>query len=101
MPKLTKEQNRFLIWLSLNSNHFEICREVGSSYRKTNGLDRYVSKHGQRYKFDIRTLTKLVKEGLVTSEIVFPFGIKYEHYFLTEQGANYLSKLRFGTCSNG
>ncbi|WP_282166617.1 hypothetical protein [Shewanella japonica] len=101
MSKLTKEQNRFLIWLSLSSTYFEICREVGHSYRKTNGLERYVSKHGQRYKFDMRTLTKLVKEELVTSEIVFPYGIKYEHYFLTEQGADYVSKLNFGTCSNG
>ncbi|WP_076541091.1 hypothetical protein [Shewanella sp. UCD-KL21] len=94
MPKLTLEQKRLLIWLSLTTTHFEICREVGHSYRQTNGLERYVNKHGDRYKFDMRTLNKLVIEGLVTSEILYPFGIKQEHYFVTEKGRAYAYQLR-------
>jgi len=86
MPKLTLEQNRFLIWLSITSTHFEICREIGYSYRQTNGLETYVNKSGQPFKFDTRTLNKLVNENLVMSEILYPYGIKYEHYFLTEAG---------------
>lgn len=91
MLKLTLEQNRLLIWLSLTNTHFEICKELGSSYRKTNGLNSYVNKHGQPFKFDTRTLNKLVNENLVTSEILYPYGIKYEHYFLTEAGRVHVS----------
>jgi hypothetical protein len=93
MPKLTKEQVRFLIWLSRTETHFEICREIGYSYRKVNGLNTYVSGNGEPFKFDTRTLNKLVNENLVTSELVFPFGVKHEHYFLTEAGKVYVSML--------
>jgi len=93
MPKLTNEQIRFLIWLSLSETHFEICREVGYSYRKVNGLKSYVNRQGEPYKFDMRTLNKLVNENLVTSEFVYPFGIKHQHYSLTEAGQVYVSML--------
>lgn len=93
MPKLTTEQIRLLIWLSLSKTHFEICREIGYSYRKVNGLKNYINKHGEPYKFDMRTLNKLVNESLVTSELVYPFGVKHEHYFLTEAGQVYVSML--------
>ncbi len=90
MPKLTKEQIRLLIWLSLENTYFEICREMSSSYRQMNGLHTYVNKHGQRFKFDTRTLGKLVKEELVTSEIIYHFGVKYEYYFLTKKGRGFV-----------
>ena len=90
MPKLTKEQTRLLIWLSLEKTYFEICREMSSSYRRMNGLHTYVNNHGQRFKFDTRTLGKLVKEELVTSEIIYHFGVKYEHYFLTKKGRGFV-----------
>lgn len=93
MPKLTKEQVRFLIWLSWTETHFEICREIGYSYRKVNGLNSYVNDNGEPFKFDIRTLNKLVNEKLVTSELVYPFGVKHEHYFLTEAGQVYVAML--------
>jgi hypothetical protein len=41
----------------------------------------------------MRTLNKLVNEKLVTSEFVYPFGIKHEHYSLTEAGQVYVSML--------
>jgi DNA-binding HxlR family transcriptional regulator len=94
MPKLTREQKRFLIWLSLTGTHFEICRELGYSYRQMNGLERYVNKQGERYKFDMRTLNKLVNEGLVTSKILYPYGIKQVHYFVTEEGRAYAYQVR-------
>lgn len=90
MPKLTKEQTRLLIWLSLENTYFEICREIGYSYRQMNGLHTYVSKHGQPFKFDTRTLGKLVNEELVTSKIIYNFGVKYEHYFLTKKGRGFV-----------
>ncbi len=96
MPKLTREQKRFLIWLSLTKTHFEVCREVGHSYRKTNGLERYVNKDGEPYKFDTRTLVRLTNEGLVTSEVIFPFGLKYERYYLTNEGRILVGMLRSG-----
>ena len=93
MPKLTPEQIRFLIWLSLTETHFEICREMGYSYRKVHGLNSYVNDNGESFKFDIRTLNKLVNESLVTSEFIYPFGMKHEHYFLTEAGQVYVSMM--------
>ena len=93
MPKLTNEQIRLLIWLSYRETHFEICREIGCSYRKVNGLHSYVNKDGVPYKFDMRTLVKLVNENLVTSEFIYPFGVKHEHYFLTEAGQVYVLML--------
>lgn len=91
MPKLTKEQIRLLIWLSLSKTHFEVCRQIGYSYRKVNGLQSYANKDGVSYKFDMRTLYKLVNENLVTSKLVYPFGIKHEHYFLTQSGQYFVS----------
>jgi hypothetical protein len=96
MPELTKEQQRLLIWLSLPSTHFEICRELGSSYRKMNGLESYVDWFGDRYKFDNRTLQKLIDTGLVTSEFLYPFGINYERYYVTEEGQTCIHEIRFG-----
>lgn len=96
MPELTKEQQRLLIWLSLPSTHFEICRELGSSYRKMNGLESYVDWFGDRYKFDKRTLQRLIDAGLVTSELLYPFGIKHEHYYVTEEGRACIHEIRFG-----
>lgn len=93
MPKLTKEQVRLLIWLSVPTTHLEVCREIGYSYRKVNGLESYVNKQGEPFKFDTRTLNKLVNENLVTSELIYPFGVKYEHYKVTELGRAYLSAL--------
>jgi hypothetical protein len=93
MPKLTKEQIRFLIWLSLTETHFELCRELGNKYRTPNGLGSYINKQGKPYKYDSRTLMKLVDENLVTSKIVYHYGIKHEHYFLTEAGQVYVSIL--------
>ena len=90
MPKLTKEQTRLLIWLSLENTYFEICREIGNSYRQKNGLHTYVNTHGQPFKFDMRSLGKLVNEKLVTSEIIYNFGVKYEHYFLTKKGRDFV-----------
>ena len=97
MPKLTREQKRFLVWLSFSNAHFEICRELGSSYRKMNGLERYVNSQGERFKFDTRTLQKLIDEELVSSRFLYPFGIKYEHYYVTEKGFELAHKLKFGT----
>ncbi|PKH88645.1 hypothetical protein [Colwellia sp. Bg11-28] len=93
MPKLTKEQMRLLIWLSYSATYFEICRQVGYSYRQVNGLKSYVNKDGVPYKFDMRTLNKLVNENLVQSEIIYPYGVKHEHYFLTQAGQVYVSML--------
>ena len=93
MPKLTKEQIRLLIWLSYSETYFEICRQVGYSYRQVNGLQSYVNKDGVPYKFDMRTLNKLVNENLVISELVYPFGIKHEHYCLSQAGQAYVSML--------
>jgi hypothetical protein len=97
MPKLTNEQIRLLIWLSLSKTHFEVCRQVGYSYRQVNGLKSYVNKDGVPYKFDTRTLDKLVNENLVTSEFVYPIGIKYEHYFLTQAGQDFVSMFTANT----
>lgn len=93
MPKLTQEQIRLLLWLSLSSTHLEVCRQIGYAYRNVNGLNSYVNKQGESYKFDMRTLNKLVNENLLTSEFVYPFGVKHEHYFLTQDGQEYLSML--------
>jgi hypothetical protein len=38
-------------------------------------------------------LNKLVNENLVTSGLVYPFGMKHEHYFLTEAGQVYVSMM--------
>lgn len=91
MAKLSKEQIRLLIWLSYSETYLEICFELGYSYRKVNGLQSYVNKDGVAYKFDSRTLSKLVGDELVTSEFVYPFGIKFKHYFLTELGQDFVS----------
>jgi hypothetical protein len=96
MPKLTKEQKRFLIWLSLTGTHFEICRELGYSYRQMNGLERYVNKQGERYKFDTRTLQRLIDADLVTSKLIYPFGIKYQRYYVTEEGRACATLFRLG-----
>jgi hypothetical protein len=93
MPKLTKEQIRLLIWLSWTDTHLEICREIGYSYRQVNGLDSYVNDDGKPYKFDMRTLDKLVNENLVTSEFIYPHGMEYQHYTLTQAGQVYVSML--------
>jgi hypothetical protein len=93
MPKLTKEQIRLLIWLSWTDTHLEVCRDISHSYRKVNGLNSYVNDNGEPFKFDMRTLNKLVNENLVTSELLYPFGVKHEHYFLTPAGQVYVSLL--------
>ncbi len=93
MLKLTKEQIRLLLWLSWTETHLEVCREIGYSYRKVNGLNSYVNDNGVPFKFDMRTLDKLVNENLVTSGLIYPFGVKHEHYFLTPSGQVYVSML--------
>lgn len=93
LPKLSMEQARFLTWLSLLNTHFEICREIGYSYRKINGLQSYADENNQPFRFNTRTLDKLVESELITSEFLYPFGIKQQHYFLTDNGQTYVSLL--------
>lgn len=93
MPKLSKKQERFLIWLSWANTRFEICRQSAHSYGKKSGLHTYVNNKGIPFKFDIRTLEKLIEEELVTSEYVYYFGIKYEYYYLTQAGQVYVHVL--------
>ncbi|WP_206486448.1 hypothetical protein [Thalassotalea sp. G2M2-11] len=93
LPKLTFEQCRLLTWLSSPETNFEICREIGYSYRKINGLNSYVDSRHAPFKFDTRSLIKLENENLVTSEFIYPFGMKYQRYFLTEAGQVYVMLL--------
>ena len=90
-PKLSVEQTRLLIWLSRTSTHLEIFRKIDYLYRTPNGLQSYVNQSGEPYKFDMRTLNKLVNENLVTSQFLYPFGIKHEHYFVTQAGKDFVS----------
>jgi hypothetical protein len=92
-PKLSMEQARFLTWLSLLNTHFEICCEVGYSYRKINGLQSYVDENNEPFRFNTRTLDRLINAELIDSKFVYPFGIKQQHYFLTENGQVYVSLL--------
>lgn len=72
LPKLSIEQARFLTWLSLIETHFEICRQIGNSYRKINGLQSYHDEANEPFRFNTRTLDKLINEELITSELLFP-----------------------------
>lgn len=96
MPKLSKEQKRLLVWLAQPNNHLEICRQQGHSLNQVNGLYTYTDEFGNSYKFDIRTLNKLISEALVSTEIIYPFGLKHEQYALTKLGfefvENYLNQ---------
>lgn len=91
MSKLSKEQKRLLVWLAQPNHHLEICRQQGHSLNQVNGLKTYTDEFGNPYKFDIRTLNKLISEALVSSEIIYPFGLKHEKYILTEQGIHLVS----------
>jgi len=93
LPKLSMEQARFLTWLSLTTTHFEICREIGYSYRKINGLQSYIDDQEKPFRFNTRTLDRLIDNELIASKFIIPFGIKQQHYFLTEQGRGYVSLL--------
>lgn len=93
MPKLSKEQKRLLVWLAQPNNHLEICRQQGHSLNQVNGLKTYTDEFGNHYKFDIRTLNKLISEALVSSEIIYPFGLKHEQYALTKLGFEFVEKL--------
>lgn len=92
-PMLSIEQARFLTWLSLTDTHFEICREIGYSYRQINGLQSYVDEANMSFRFNTRTLNRLLEVELISSELLYPFGIKQEHYFLTEKGNVYVTLL--------
>lgn len=93
MPKLSKEQKRLLVWLAQPNNHLEICRQQGHSLNQVNGLYTYTDEFGNSYKFDIRTLNKLISEALVSTEIIYPFGLKHEQYALTKLGFEFVEKL--------
>jgi len=93
LPKLSMEQARFLTWLSLTTTHFEICREIGYSYRKINGLQNYIDEQDKPIRFNTRTLDRLIENELIASKFITPFGIKQQHYFLTENGRIYVSLL--------
>ena len=86
MPKLTPEQTRLLMWLSLPQTIFEVSREDDFMDDKYNGLNTFKNEEGKRYKFDIRTLYRLEGEELVKGQYVYYFGIMWERYTLTEQG---------------
>ena len=93
MPKLSKEQKRLLIWLSRPTSHLEICRQHGYSLNQVNGLKTYTDELGTPFKFDIRTLKKLVTESLVVGEFIYPFGLKHERFVLTRLGKELVEQL--------
>ena len=93
LPKLSMEQARFLTWLSLTKTHFEICREIGYSYRKINGLQNYVDETNEPFRFNTRTLDRLIENELIASKFITPFGIRQQHYSLTKKGQVYVSLL--------
>ena len=86
MPKLTSEQIRLLMWLSLPQTVFEVSREDGFMDDKYNGLHTFSNEEGKKYKFDIRSLYRLEGEELIGGKYVYHFGIPWEHYTLTEKG---------------
>ena len=88
--KLSNEQLRFLAWLSKAKTNFEICRAVGLVEAKYNGLFSYVNDAGNRLKFDIRTLYRLLNEKLVTSKRIYHFGLVWEQFTVTELGKEFL-----------
>lgn len=91
MPELTIQQIRLLTWLSLADSSFEVCLQKGIASGQYNGLQTYFDDKGNYFKFDIRSLNKLLKEELVFSQTVDYFHTKWNSYVLTEKGQVFVS----------
>jgi hypothetical protein len=91
--RLSPEQIRLLLWLSLKETYLEVSREDGFMDDKYNGLHNYIDKKSDRYKFDIRSLYCLEGEELVTGHYVYHFGIAWERYTLTPKGHDFVMLL--------
>ncbi len=87
MPKLSYEQIRLLTWLTIVGDTFSIY--YINDERRYCGLHQYVNPNGIEYKFDIRTLIKLLKTKLIKSQVVYHYGQKHKTYSLTEKGSAY------------
>ena len=91
MPKLSYEQIRLLTWLSIVGDAFGVRFNHSSNQFNYLGLHHYVTPDGVEYKFDIRTLKKLIRSKLIKSKVVWYYGIKWKNYVLTESGYVYSS----------
>ena len=91
MPKLSYEQIRLLTWLSILGNAFGVRFNKSNKQFNYLGLHHYVTPDGIEYKFDVRTLKKLIRTGLVKSKVIWHYGIKWKSYVLTQQGYVYSS----------
>jgi hypothetical protein len=86
MPKLSKEQFRLLLWLSLPSSFFEVTSAHHLNDVLYNGLHGYKDEKGKKYKFDIRTLQALAANKLVDFETVYYCGLEWTRYTITDAG---------------
>ena len=86
MPKLSDEQLRLLLWLSLDANFFEVTTEHRLNDALYNGLHNYKDEQGNRYKFDIRTLHVLEINELVGWEKVYYCGLAWTRYTISDKG---------------
>lgn len=76
---LTKEQFIFLSWLS--QGHFvSVCTEVGPSFGKTVGTEAYSGA------FNIRTLHRLIREGLVNRSSDSFYGLRWDTFKINRKG---------------
>ncbi|WP_286265317.1 hypothetical protein [Thalassotalea atypica] len=91
MPKLTPEQVRLLTWLAIVGDVFAVRFVKSKQQFNYLGLHHYVNADGEEYKFDIRTLKKLIRCRLVRSRVNWHFGIKWKSYELNESGQVYAS----------
>lgn len=91
MPKLTKEQQRLLLWLFKPSSFVEVTTNHKLHNALYNGLHNYRDDKGSRYKFDIRTLRALEINDLVSSQVVYYCGLAWVRFTISDAGRNFVS----------
>lgn len=95
--KLSDEQLRLLLWLSLKPNFFEVTTEHRLNDVLYNGLHNYRDEHGNRYKFDIRTLHILERNELVDDEKLYYCGLEWTRYTISAKGELLAKQLKEAT----
>jgi len=91
MPKLSYEQIRLLTWLAIIGDTFGVRFVKSKNQFEYMGLHHYVTPDGIEFKFDTRTLKKLIRTNLIKSKVVWHYGIKWKCYEFTESGYVYSS----------
>ena len=76
---LTKEQIIFITWLS-QGNFVAVCTEVGPALGNVMGTEPYSGT------FNIRTLHKLIREGLVKKTSKHFYGLRWDSFSVNRKG---------------